>query len=276
VASRRGRGGSKLGATDALVARLHDFGETSAVAVLLTADRGSVHVLAKGAKRARNSFLGPLDKGVLYRVRLGRRAGEGLGTLHSASAREAFPRLRTDAARFHASALVLEVASDLMREDEPGADLFRLSVFTLKALYRAPPGRIPRSLVLFLARALALSGHAPETSVCVACGRTLDGVERPLLSPVRGGALHAACAHGEPGARTVPAPLLALLRSLLDRPPAQALRLESDARSLRDLRRLLVEWFEHALERRFRAAPAVDAEFSSAPRAAGYDRSAAC
>ena len=72
---RRGaRGGSPPGkVTDALVARINDYGESSAVVVLVTADLGAVRAVAKGARRIANSFRGPLDRGVLYRVRVGRR-----------------------------------------------------------------------------------------------------------------------------------------------------------------------------------------------------------
>lgn len=258
----RGRGGQKPPATDALVARLSEFGESSAVAVLLTSDRGAVHVLAKGAKRVQNGFLGPLDKGVLYRVRLGRRAGEGLVLLGSSSTRDAFPNLRAEAPRFLAASLVLEVVADLMRENEPNPDLFRLAIFSLKALDRAPGDRLPLVTALFLARALALSGHPPELARCVACGRSLGEVERPLVSALRGGALHPACGQGEPGARSLPAPLLGLLRALLERPAARSLELDAPPRALAELRRFLVRWLEHALERRFRAAAPLEDEFS--------------
>jgi len=239
------------------------------VAVLLTADRGAIHVLAKGAKRVQNGFLGPLDKGVLYRVRLGRRAGEGLALLGSSSARDAFPNLRANAPRFFAASLVLEVAADLMRENEPNPELFRLTVFSLKALDRAPSDRLSLVSALFLARALALSGHPPELARCVACGRPLGEVERPLVSAVRGGALHPACGQGEAGARAVPVPLLRLFRALLELPAARALELEVPPRTLAELRRLAVRWLEHALDRRFRAAEPLENEFSLRARAPG-------
>ena len=81
------------GATDAVVARIHGYAETSAVAVLLTADHGAVSAVAKGAKRISNGFRGPLDRAVLYRVRLGAPRSGGLHHLRSASVREAYPRL---------------------------------------------------------------------------------------------------------------------------------------------------------------------------------------
>jgi len=257
------------GATDALVARLHEFGESSAVAVLLTADRGTVHALAKGAKRTRNSFLGPLDRGVLYRVRLGRRAGEGLCFLNASSAREAFPRLRGDPARFCAATVVLEVTADLLREEEPFPELFRLAAYALKVLDRAPRERLPLVATLFLARAVELSGHAPQVSACVECGRPLGSADLPLVSPGRGGVLHSACVQAEPGARSISRDALALLALLRREPATRALQRKAAPATLRELRGLLFEWLERVLDRRFHAPAAMEREFSLTVPSAG-------
>jgi DNA repair protein RecO (recombination protein O) len=241
---------------------LHDYAETSAVVRLLTSDLGLVRAVAKGAKRVSSGFRGPLDQGVLYRVRLGRRGTEGLAHLHSAAVREAYPRLRRDPARFHAAALVLEVAGDLMRENEPHGELFRLTVFTLKVLDRAPAVRLGLVAAFFLARVVALSGHAPETGHCVACRRPRSADERLLISARRGGLLHAACGQGEPGARTVSPGAVSLLEAFWRRPAAELLAADAASDRLRELRRLLEEWLEHVLERRFRAASPMEREIA--------------
>lgn len=249
---------STLHETDALCVRIGEFAESSAVVSLVTEGLGLVRAMARGAKRVRNGFKGPLDRGVLYRVRLGRR-GEGLLHLNDASVREPFGALRRDPARFHAAEMILEVAGDLMREGEPQPDLFRLAAFSMKVLERAPGDRLALATTLFLVRAAALSGHLPEIDRCVACDLPVEE-ERPLVSPARGGALHAACAEREPGARTVPRPVLDLLEELRRRPAAEILKTPRPASTLRGLRVLLEEWLEHALERRFRAAGPMERE----------------
>ncbi|MFQ5843820.1 MAG: DNA repair protein RecO [Planctomycetota bacterium] len=239
--------------TDALVARLHEFGESSAVALLLTSGRGAVRVLAKGAKRLRNSFAGPLDKGALYRVRLGRRSGEGLVLLHASTLREPFPRLRRDPGRFAAATFVLEVAAHLLRENEPQPELFRLTVFCLKVVERAPARRLALALAFFLTRAVALSGHAPRLDGCAACGRPVSGRERALLSPARGGLLHASCARGEPGSRPLSPAGRRLLARLEAAPPGEALGMGAPAAAGRELVALLTGWLEYLLECRIRS-----------------------
>jgi DNA repair protein RecO (recombination protein O) len=254
-----------VNATDALAAHIHGYAESSAIVHLLTADRGAVRAVAKGAMRISNSFRGPLDKCVLYRVRLGRRGSEGLFHLHSAAVHEAFPTLRRDPPRFLAAALALEVAGDLMRENEPHKELFRLTVFTLKVLERAPSERLGLVATFFLARAVAISGHVPEIGHCVACGRALAPDERPLISAQRGGVLHPECAQGEPGARTLAPETRGLLDRLWRDPAATLLRMDVAPRRLGELRRLLEDWLEHVLERRFRAVQPLEREIARAP-----------
>jgi len=248
--------------TDALAVRIHEYAETSAVVVLLTASFGRVHAVAKGAKRLSNGYRGPLDKAVLYRVRLGRRGDDGLFHLNSALVQESFPSLRRDPARFTAGALVLEVAGDLMRDHEPHGELFRLTTFTLKVLDRAPPARLGLAAAFFLARAVELSGHAPEIRLCVGCGGPIAPDERPLWNAGKGGVLHPRCADREPGTRSVPAGILVLVESFWRRPATDVLRQELPARSLRELRTLLEDWLQHALERRFRAARPMEREIA--------------
>ncbi len=254
---------STLFETDALCVRIGDFAESSAVVALVTADLGLVRAMARGARRVRNGFRGPLDRGVLYRVRLGRR-GEGLLHLNAAAVREPFGALRRDPARFHAAELVLEVAGDLMREGEPQPELFRLAAFSLKVLERAPADRVAQAATLFLVRAAALSGHLPETLTCVACGGPI-GQEHAFVSPSRGGALHASCAQGEPGARTVPRTVLDALEEFRRRPAAELLATSGPARTLRGLRVVLEGWLEQALERRFHAAAPMEREIARRP-----------
>jgi recombinational DNA repair protein (RecF pathway) len=146
-----------------------------------------------------------------------------------------------------------------MREGEPQPDLFRLAAFSLKVLERAPGESLALATALFLVRAAALSGHLPEIDHCVACGLPI-GDGRPLVSPARGGALHASCAEREPGARTVPRPVLDLLKEFRRRPASEILRAPRPPGALKGLRLLLEDWLEHALERRFRAAQPMERE----------------
>jgi hypothetical protein len=112
---------------------------------------------------------------------------------------------------------------------------------------------------------VALSGHVPEIGCCVACGEPVTDA-RPLIGPQRGGVLHPGCAQGEPGVRGVSLDLLEMLQALWDRPPGAILAAAWPAAGLRDLRRLLVEWLQYVLERRFSAAGPLERELAASVR----------
>ena len=59
-------------------------------------------------------------------------------------------------------------------------------------------------------------------------------------------------------------PVLLALDDFRRRPAAELLATPRPARTLKDLRNLLEEWLEHALERRFRAAAPMELEISRA------------
>jgi len=141
-------------------------------------------------------------------------------------------------------------------------------VFALTVIDRAPAARLPLAVAFFLARAVALSGHVPETEFCVACGARLGEGVRPLLSAARGGVLHPACAQGEPGTRSVSPEVLTLLRDLQHRSSAETLLRTPPPGRVRDLRHLLVYWLVHVLERPFRAAGTAERELARLARAA--------
>jgi DNA repair protein RecO len=240
--------------TEALIVRISDYAESSAVVHLLTAKLGAVAAVAKGAKRLSNSFQGPIDRGRLYEVTLRRRGVEGLFHLHNARVREAFPALRRDPARFLAASVVLELASDLIRVDEPHEEMFRLTVFTLKVIDRAPPERLAAPVPFFCVRALELSGHAPEIGACVISGRAVSRDGPALIHPGRGGLVHPDVGRGEPGVRSVSWRILDLYAAVRDRQTNEALRLSAEPGEWNALRRLTVDWLEFVLERRFRAS----------------------
>ena len=79
--------------------------------------------------------------------------------------------------------------------------------------------------------------------------------DRPaLIHPGRGGLVHPDAGRGEPGARSVTWELLDLYAAVRDHHAHEVLRIEAPAGEWNALRRLVVDWLEFVLERRFRAA----------------------
>ena len=161
--------------------------------------------------------------------------------------------MRNDPARFAAANVILEVASLLLRDNEPQPELFRLSVFSLKVIDRAPEPRLDTGVVLFLARAVGLSGHGPVLDACAACGELVGDGDDAHLSPARGGLLHRACGRGEPASRPLSAGGLSLLRHVSSVPAAEVLASSAPPRAAREVQGLLAGWLEYVLECRIRS-----------------------
>ncbi len=219
----------------ALVLALYDFSNTSQIAVLFTRELGKVRGLAKGAKRGDGSFQGGLDVGSVYRVRMLAKS-EGLDLLTKSEMSETFPGLRTDLPALYAAFYVIELADALTVEHDAQPEFWDAAISALRLLDRAAP----RDIVLFAfeAAAMRLLGFMPRVDDCASCGGKLPA--RPAFSPRIGGALCAACAPADPGARLVSAGGLKMLARLAEGTiPLESLNVEgrigADLRAAFDL-----------------------------------------
>src|SRR5436309_9106927 len=100
--------------TDALVLRAIDYSETSQIAWFFTREHGCVHLIAKGARRARSPFEGalePLVRGeiVFYRKRRSAADEDSLEVLKEFDPRDSYPGIRRDLARLYRGTYVLEL-----------------------------------------------------------------------------------------------------------------------------------------------------------------------
>jgi len=187
----------KLYRDHAIVLRTHPLGEADRIITLLTRTHGKVRAVAKGVRRTASRFGARLEPFTLVDVQL--HAGRGLHTVNQVVTIEAFAGpISADYARFTAASAMLETTDRLTDEVvDPSQRGFLLLVGALRTM---AAGRIPPPLVLdsFLLRTLALSGWAPELSVCASCGA--HGPHHAL--DIRaGGLVCTACR--KPGARAV-------------------------------------------------------------------------
>ncbi len=200
-------------ATQALLLRKVDFGESDLVVHLLTPRTGRITAIAKGARRSTRRFPGTLDFFNVLRVELApvRRAG-AMARLEHARLVHAFAGLRTDPARFALASYLLELLGRLAPEGGAPADLKRLFEFALEALRAVDASAPDAKLRVFLElRALAALGLRPELARCVRCRRALAGEGRVGFHVAEGGPLCAACGAGAEGVLAIH---LGTLRSL--------------------------------------------------------------
>jgi DNA repair protein RecO (recombination protein O) len=212
-----------------------------------------VSVLAKGTKKEKSTFGGPLDlfyrgeSAIVFRPR------SGLNLLTGFAVDQTFPRLRTDLRRFYAACHLAEILAGMTREEEPHPQLFDLVDAGLRLLSDAPVAELPALLASLETRTLAELGFAPSLAVCASCGK--EGTERgAALSAALGGMLCADCAERDPDARPAPPGRIAALRTLAREPPDRAGRVRLSAADARAIRAWLTSFAEWRLERRLRTA----------------------
>lgn len=161
-------------ATQALLLRSVDFGESDRIAHLLTPETGRLTVIAKGARRSVKRFPGTLDLFNHLRAQVSRRHRGAMAYLEQAALICAFLPLRENAARFGLASYLLELLDRLAPEGGARADvtpLFEFALATLRALSTATPNRQLR--VLLELRTLDALGLRPELARCVRCGQPL-------------------------------------------------------------------------------------------------------
>ena len=152
---------------DGLVVREMAWGENDKRLVLLTAKRGRVPVLAKGARSMRSKYVNTTQLFTYGNYEITERNGHAW--LGGASILEPFWGIRDDIDRLALASYIVDVAGELTGEEEPAEDILRLTLNTLYAISKdiKPAPQIKATYEL---RAMADAGYQPDLSGCGACG----------------------------------------------------------------------------------------------------------
>ena len=177
----------------ALVLRCQDWSETSQVVLLLARDVGRVRCLAKGSRRLKNPFGGPLDRWILGEAVFSLRDPNQLAVLVELFETERFEGVRRRLEAFYGASLVTELVIALVPEADLQPEVFDLVVRALSVLADAEPEASRAIAYAFAWRLLALLGYSPEMARCVECGAGLEGGAAADFSPVSGGLVCRRC-----------------------------------------------------------------------------------
>lgn len=184
-----------------------DLGETDRILRFLTAERGRVDLVARGARASRKRFGGVLELGNRVRVLPARSRG-GLGRIQEVELLKAVDRARSDLDRIALLAYGCELLGAMAGHDLPEPKQTRLLVVWLELLEMDAVAGVASRLALE-AKALTFAGVLPSLTHCAAC-------REPLVDPVvfgwESGAMHAVCGRGESVLSEVLARLEALRR----------------------------------------------------------------
>lgn len=153
---------------DGLVVRETAWGENDKRIVLLTADRGQISVLAKGARSMRSKYTNTTCLFTYGNFEITERGG--YAWLGGASVIESFFEIRNDIEALALASYIVDVAGELSGEEEPAEDILRLTLNTLYAISKQFKS-MAQIKATYEIRALAMSGYMPDLSGCAFCGK---------------------------------------------------------------------------------------------------------
>ena len=231
-----------------------DYSETSQVVTLFTAVRGKIGAIAKGARRSKTKFFGPLDAATMHDVVLFARA-QGLWVLAESHLVERFPALRRNLETIYVAHLVIELLDMLTEENDPSPALFELAVDVLGET--RDPAKASLYALKFIAGALARTGFAPVLDRCVGCAREAPSGRRLAFDVVEGGLLCATCARNAPQAAHTSGAAVALIRYVTRAGPGALKRLKPAKRDVDKALGTLGAHTERAAGRRLKTLPLV-------------------
>ena len=167
------------------------YGENDKILNVFTLEKGTVSAKIKGVKKAGAKLKFASEPFCFAEFVFA--ANGDKRTVTGASLIDSFYPLRTDLQKYYCGAVALEYVKKFAVESIVSAELFKITVDTLKTL--AYGERSPHcALVGFLLGALKLSGYAVDLAGCSACGKDIDG--RVFFDYARGGFFCADCFDG--------------------------------------------------------------------------------
>lgn len=176
----------------ALVLQSFPYSETSKILRLYTREHGLRSVIAKGAQRPRSRYGGllePFTEGVaLFYMKEGR----DLHTLSGWDLLRSRQALGRDLTGFAGASLLAEIVLRVGTE-EPHEALYEALAESFDALVGAEEAARERIAVAGVWRVVSLLGFAPQTEMCVGCGRALEPEEPVRFDVEGGGAVCPAC-----------------------------------------------------------------------------------
>jgi DNA repair protein RecO (recombination protein O) len=233
--------------TTAIVIRLIDFSESSAVVTLFTRDFGKITGLAKGARRPKSAFESALDLLAVVRIVFLHKSSDALDLLTEAKLERRFRAATRDLSRLYAGYYIAELLNDLTDAGDPHPELFDTADAALLALDGA--GEVAAILVRFELSLLRLVGHLPELDACIECGTPIASTGRVAFGHLSGGVLCAKCRSGKRQVASVTAETVGVLRELVtSEAPWNESRIERQR--LGEIRGLLNQYLANLLGRR--------------------------
>lgn len=239
--------------TAAIVLRRISYGETHLVLQLATEQLGRVSCFARSAKRSRRRFPSGFPSFALLEVHLGPPGrAEALRPILDALVLRPHLRLPGNLPCYAAAGLLVELAREAFTEEQPEPEAFDALAGALDRFDAGPFAW--GELLAAEMRLLAPLGLAPRLGSCLSCDAAVPPRKAACFDVARGGVICRRCGGAERMlagvARERMLDALAPLGALGAAPAAP----ETDPRPFHDAHRVMVDFLEHHLGRRFRSA----------------------
>ena len=177
----------------ALVLGHTDYGDNDRIVQLITAEKGRISAIARGARSSKRRFKGCLELGSRIQATVRRGKGE-LWQFQAAELVHGHPHIRGFLESIALSAYCCEVVRETGRPEQPEPKLFGLLDVALLVLDACTEPPKAGFRIGFEAKALSFAGLTPVLTQCAGCGEAAQG---PMVWSVRGGGMtHEYCGAG--------------------------------------------------------------------------------
>ncbi len=241
--------------TRAIVLRATDYSESSQVLVLCTESSGQLHGIAKGSRRRAMKGVAVPDVLDYCEIVFISRPPPGLSILTEWQVIDGFRPLRRSLGALYTVFYAVELVLRTTDRSEDDASIFHC---LLELERRCAAGDAPAVAVMQFEMALLDGlGLGPETSCCTQCGGSLAGEVR--FSAAAGGALCESCyVPGTDAVRTMAGTLASMTHVRRDAGDGKNTRLRMSVPMLREMRKLLDDYWLHTLQRPIRTRRYLD------------------
>jgi DNA repair protein RecO (recombination protein O) len=196
----------------AIVLRIVEFSESSAIVTLFTREFGKLGGMAKGAKRPKGPFASALDLLAVCRIVFLPKPAGGLDLLTEARLERRFRPPAGDLTALYAAYYVAELLTELTDENDPHPELFDEADQTLVRLSRGD-AVIP-AVSRFEWATLGFMGYLPNLEFCAHCGQAIAQQKRFAFGLLEGGILCDRCRSGKREVVMVSSPAVQSMRVL--------------------------------------------------------------
>jgi len=231
----------------AVCIRVCDYSETSQIATFFTRATGKVGVIAKGSKRPKSPFDGPIEVFSHGRIVFSHSADGKLATLTEFEQQPAFAGLVKNLFAMNCCLLGVELLNDLTKDYDPHPELFDsfLQFLQNTSEMQGRPSTVSL-LILFQLALLKEVGLQPVLSHCVNC-KTQHAIRNTqyefYFSSSANGLICRDCEAASPDRIKLAGPVAACLTNL-------KLLAEANEKTLNEIERVLIYHFTEILHRR--------------------------